>query len=172
MYLGNYTIKDNIISFPDSNMQLLSKIGNIPHKHILSVYKKYIGVIFLHESCNVTFATAISFSNCKFARVIWPYDYNKIIKMWEDIEILESLFENIQTENIIIGGLHIRINYGHSTFIFDNPFENPFIFRILPSIKLNIDELIDYIRRNFPECIKPPMIKSTIPKIYSHQDNS
>jgi hypothetical protein len=175
MYLGNYTVKDNIILFPDSNMQLLSEIENIPYKHILLVYEKSIDVIFLHESCNVTFdTTTISFSNCKSVRVELHFDYDKIIKMWKDIEILESLFEiNIQTENIIIvGKLHIRINYKYNTFEFDNPINNPFIFRILPNIILNIDGLIDFIRLNFPEFIKPLMIKSTIMRIYSHQDNS
>jgi len=49
MYLENYTIKDNIISFPYSNMQLLSEIKNISYKHILLVYEKSINVIILHE---------------------------------------------------------------------------------------------------------------------------
>jgi hypothetical protein len=42
MYLGNYTIKDNIISFSWSNMQLLSEIENILYKHILIVSENLI----------------------------------------------------------------------------------------------------------------------------------
>ncbi len=166
LHIGYYTIKDNIISFPDSNMQLLSKIRNIPHKHILLVYKKYISVIFLHESCNVTFGTTtISFSNCKSAGIRLPddYDYNHvydtIIKMWKDIELLESLFEiDIQKAySIAVGKLSITANYISGKFMLYNPVDV-----WIPCFSLNIDELIDYIRLNFPEFVKPPKIKSVI----------
>jgi len=170
IHIGYYTIKDNIISYPDSNMQLLSKIRNIPYKHILLVYEKYIRVIFLHESCNITFGTStISFSNCKFAGVRLPddygygynydYAYDIIIKMWKDIELLESLFEiDIQKDySIAVGKLSIVINYISGEFMLDNPTDARF-----PGFALNIDELIDYIRLNFPEVVKPLMIKSAI----------
>jgi hypothetical protein len=165
MYLGNYTIKDNIISFSYSNMQLLSEIENIPYKHILLVYEKSIDVIFLHESCNVTFnTTTISFSNCKSVRVELHFDYDKIIKIWKDIEILESLFKtNIQKENaIIIGSIYIVIHYKTNTFAFNH----------ILYTELNIDQLIDFIRLNFSEFVKTPMIKSAMTRIDSHQDNS
>jgi hypothetical protein len=157
MYLGNYTIKDNIITFPWSNMQLLSEIENIPYKHILIVYYKYVRVLVLHESCDVVkFDTCtIEFSNYKYALLTIPYNYDNIIKTWKDIEILESLFEiNIQENIIEAGKLRILINYESNTFTFMIGF-------ILYS-EFNIDKLIDYIRLNFPEYIKPPMIKSII----------
>ena len=168
LHIGYYTIKDNIISFPDSNMQLLSKIRNIPLKHILLVHDKYISVIFLHESCNVTFGTTtISFSNCKSAGIRlfddYDYDYNHvydtIIKMWKDIELLESLFEiDIQKYySIAVGKLSIMTNYISGKFMLYNPVDE-----WIPCLSLNIDELIDYIRLNFPEFVKPLMIKSAI----------
>ena len=168
LHIGYYTIKDNIISFPDSNMQLLSKIRNIPHKHILIVYEKHISVILLHESCNVIFGTTtISFSNCKSAgfRLFddYGYDYNHvydtIIKMWKDIELLESLFEiDIQKAySIEVGKLSITANYISGKFMLYNPVDV-----WIPCFSLNIDELIDYIRLKFPEFVKPLMIKSAI----------
>jgi hypothetical protein len=170
IHIGYYTIKDNIISYPDSNMQLLSEIRNIPHRHILIVYEKYIDIIFLHESCNVTFGTStISFSNCKSAGVRLPddygygydydYAYDIIIKMWKDIELLESLFEiDIQKDySIVVGKISIVINYISGKFMLNNPVDV-----WLPGFILNIDELIDYIRLNFPEVVKPLMIKGII----------
>jgi len=142
MYLENYTIKDNIISFPYSNMQLLSEIKNISYKHILLVYEKSINVIILHESCNIILERyEIKFSNCKSAMIKGPlYNYDKIIKMWKDIDVLESLVEiNIQQENaIIVGNLYVIINYDSGTFIFNNPFKNTTFL----DIELNKDELI------------------------------
>ncbi len=79
--------------------------------------------------------------------------------MWKDIELLESLFEvDIQKDySIAVGKLSITTNYVSGEFMLYNPVDVWF-----PGFSLNIDELIDYIRLNFPEFVKPLMIKGII----------